>query len=256
VRVDVLLDSFGVRWADVLAGAQAAERAGLDGVWINDHLAGGVHETSHVLECWTVLASIAASVPRLALGPLVLNVANRHPAVLAVMAATLQEVSGGRLLLGLGAGGRPGTKYAVEQEALGLPARTDPQRRQAVEQAIEVVHRVWSGAAGPASGFLRPDPVPPVIVAAFGPKMAALAGRMADGLCAPLGPDFARLVTTAREARASNGHDPSTFVVIGSTGSVPRRPDAVLGLGIDRLVVAVDPPDHDAITRLRDVIPA
>jgi alkanesulfonate monooxygenase SsuD/methylene tetrahydromethanopterin reductase-like flavin-dependent oxidoreductase (luciferase family) len=254
VRVDVLLDSFGVRWDEIAAGAGAAERAGLDGVWINDHLAGGIEGATHVLECWTVLSSIAASVPRLALGPLVLNVANRDPAVLAVMAATLQEVSGGRLHLGLGAGGGPGTRYAAEQEALGRPVRPDPERRQAVERAIEILHAVWSGAVRSATGFLRPDPAPPVIVAGFGPKMAALAGRVADGLCAPLGPRFADLVTTAREARAVNGGDPATFIVIGSTGSVPRHRDAVLGLGIDRLVIAVDRPYDHAIARIRDVM--
>jgi alkanesulfonate monooxygenase SsuD/methylene tetrahydromethanopterin reductase-like flavin-dependent oxidoreductase (luciferase family) len=75
----VLLTSFGVRWDDVVAGAEAAERAALDGVWINDHLAGGVNRAPHVLECWTVLSAIAARVPRLAIGPLALNVANRAP---------------------------------------------------------------------------------------------------------------------------------------------------------------------------------
>ena len=69
-------------------------------MWLYDHLAGSAHRASHVLECWTVLSALAAAVPRLAIGSLVLNVANRDAGTLAVMAATFQEVSGGRLLLG------------------------------------------------------------------------------------------------------------------------------------------------------------
>lgn len=98
--VDVLLDGFGTRWTDVRDGAQAAEAGGLDGVWLNDHLNGLVHGAPYVLECWTVLSALAGTVPRVTLGPLVLNVAKRDAGTLAVMAATLQEVSGGRLMLG------------------------------------------------------------------------------------------------------------------------------------------------------------
>src|SRR4029078_2528158 len=102
---------------------------GFDGVWLYDHLAGSVHGAPHVLECWTVLTAVAASVPRLTVGSLVLTVATRDPGTLAVMAATLQEVSGGRLLLGIGAGGGVGTPYASEQLALGRPVLGDVARR-------------------------------------------------------------------------------------------------------------------------------
>jgi alkanesulfonate monooxygenase SsuD/methylene tetrahydromethanopterin reductase-like flavin-dependent oxidoreductase (luciferase family) len=133
VLVDVLFDPFAARWSDVRAGAVAAEAAGFDGVWLYDHLAGSVHGESRVLESWTTLTAIAASVPRLTIGPLVLNVANRDPGTLGVMAATLQEVSGGRLLLGLGAGGGRDTPYAAEQEALGRRVPGAAARRRTVE---------------------------------------------------------------------------------------------------------------------------
>ena len=112
LRTDLLLDPFGGRVADAVTRRQAAEDAGFDGIWTWDHLAGRVHGASHVLECWTLLTTIAANTERVAIGPLVLNVANREPGVLAVMAATLQEASGGRLLLGIGAGGGHDTPYA------------------------------------------------------------------------------------------------------------------------------------------------
>src|SRR4029078_10109220 len=120
---------------------------GFDGVWLYDHLAGSVHGAPHVLECWTVLSALPAAFRRLTVGSLVLNVANRDPGTLAVMAATLQEVSGGRLLLGIGAGGGVGTPYASQQLALGRPVGGDAVRRREVERTIRILRGVWGGAA-------------------------------------------------------------------------------------------------------------
>jgi alkanesulfonate monooxygenase SsuD/methylene tetrahydromethanopterin reductase-like flavin-dependent oxidoreductase (luciferase family) len=242
VRIDVLLETFGARWPKIRAGALTAERAGLDGVWLNDHLAGSVQGATDVLECWTILSALAAEVPRIAVGPLVLNIANRDPGTLAVMAATLQHVSGGRLILGLGAGARAGTSYAIEQYALGHRVPDDPERRRAVERTIAVLRQVWSGSVSPAEGFLRPEPAPPIVVAAFGPKMAALAGRVGDGICVPAGPKLAELVAVARKARAQSGGDPEQFLVTASLRSVPQRAEPWVELGVDRLIVYLAPP--------------
>jgi alkanesulfonate monooxygenase SsuD/methylene tetrahydromethanopterin reductase-like flavin-dependent oxidoreductase (luciferase family) len=89
VEVDLLFDPFGVRVEEVLVGASAAGEAGFGGVWLYDHLAGSVHGRDRVVECWTMLTAIAATVPRIMVGPLVLNVANRPAGTLAVMAATV-----------------------------------------------------------------------------------------------------------------------------------------------------------------------
>src|ERR1700759_3536310 len=145
MKIDLLFDPFGTTWPDVRDGARAAEGEGFDGVWLYDHLAGSVHGQSRVLECWTALTALAVAAPRLAIGPMVLNVANRDPGTLAVMAATLQEVSEGRLLLGLGAGGGRHTPYAAEQVALGRPVPGDAARRAAVEAAVTTLRSVWSG---------------------------------------------------------------------------------------------------------------
>lgn len=256
MHVDFLFDPFGGRWSDVHAGAMAAEEAGFDGVWLYDHLAGSAHRASHVLECWTTLTAIAATVPRLAIGPLVLNVANRDPGVLGLMAATLQEVSGGRLLLGLGAGGGPETPYAAEQEALGRPVPGSAARRRAVEDAVGMVRATWSGTVAGVTGFLRPQPPPPVIIGGFGPRMAELAGRMGDGMNAPGGHGLGRLVAVAREACARSGRDPQRFLVTTSAGLDPAEHKRLAAAGVHRVILHVRPPYVDGVRRARDALGA
>ncbi len=249
--VDLLFDPFGGRWRDVRDGVALAEQAGFAGVWLYDHLAGSVHGSTRVLECWTTMTAIAATVPRIAIGSLVLNVANRDAGTLAVMAATLQDVSEGRLLLGLGAGGGRDTPYASEQEALGRTVAGAAARRRAVEGAVGRLHDVWSGSVGGVDGFLRPEPPPPVIIGGFGPKMAEIAGRLGDGINAPGGSRLSRLVDIARAARERSGRDPGAFVVTASAGS-PSDRERLDDLGVDRMIVSVGPPYRDAVARAGD----
>jgi alkanesulfonate monooxygenase SsuD/methylene tetrahydromethanopterin reductase-like flavin-dependent oxidoreductase (luciferase family) len=252
VLVDVLFDPFEGSWNDIRAGATAAEQAGFDGIWLYDHLAGSVHGASRVVECWTTLTAIAAVVPRISIGPLVLNVANRDAGTLAVMAATLQEVSGGRLLLGLGAGGGLDTPYGAEQLALDRPVPGDNVRRRWVEDAVLRVREVWGGARGGASGFLRPQPPPPIIIGGFGPKMAELAGRIGDGINAPGGAHLGRLITVARDAHARAGRDPDQFVVTASSG--PRGHQRLADLGVARVIIYVRPPYADGVAQVHSAL--
>jgi alkanesulfonate monooxygenase SsuD/methylene tetrahydromethanopterin reductase-like flavin-dependent oxidoreductase (luciferase family) len=245
LAVDLLLDPFGARWTDLRDAARAAADVGFAGLWTYDHVDGHVYAADHVLECWTVLTALAVDIPTVPLGPMVMNVANRPPTILAAMAATLQHVSGGRLLLGLGAGAHPGTPYAREQEVLRLPVRNDAERRLDVTHAVADLHRMWE-----SPGFLRPDPAPPVIIAAFGPKMAELAGRVGDGINTRANhPHLADLVTTARDAHAALGRDPDAFLVtvfadfaeswLAAGSPVRAELDA---LGVHRLVLAMGQP--------------
>ena len=242
--VDVLLEPFGARWPDVRDAASVAIDAGFAGIWTLDHLDGRVYDAPFVLECWTVLSALAVAAPGVAIGPLVLNVANRHPGVLATMAATLQEVSGGRLLLGLGAGGG-GSRYVREQEAIGRTVDPDPVRRTHVETCIEEVRRLWH-----SPGFLEPVPEPPFVVGAFGPKMAELAGRLGDGLSTrATHPRLRELVELARDAHARSGRDPERFLVTVhgafdeqwlATESPARA--GLAAIRADRLILSVTPP--------------
>ncbi len=256
MEVDLLFDPFGVRVDEVLVGAVAAGEAGFGGVWLYDHLAGSVHGRDRVLECWTMLTAIAATVPRIMVGPLVLNVANRSAGTLAVMAATFQELSGGRLLLGIGAGGGRDTPYAMEQEALGREVPGDARRRAEVADQVITLKAVWRGHHGNADGFLRPDPLPPIVVGGFGAKMAALAGAVGDGANLPGGPRLPTLLEVARSAYAAAGGDPARFLVTVSAPPNPAALDHLEELGVHRAVVFVGPPFEKAVSRVQAVLAA
>src|SRR2546429_6927091 len=149
MKTDVLLIPMSARWADMRAAALSAEDGGSDGLWPWDRLRDpDAGPGPGVAEAWTVLTALAEATRRVSLGPLVLNVANRQPGLLANMAATLQAVSGGRLLLGLGAGGNRRTPYAVEQAVLGQAVERDEARAPGRLEAIEVIPRGWAGEAG------------------------------------------------------------------------------------------------------------
>ena len=104
-------------YAEIRAVAVAAEAAGLDSVWVFDHLLFRFDgETTGIHECWTILAAIAEATSRVELGTIVLCTGFRNAALLAKMAATLDHISGGRLILGIGAGW-----HDPEFEAFGYP---------------------------------------------------------------------------------------------------------------------------------------
>jgi alkanesulfonate monooxygenase SsuD/methylene tetrahydromethanopterin reductase-like flavin-dependent oxidoreductase (luciferase family) len=248
VLLDLLIDPFAATWSQVRDLAVAGEERGYAGIWTWDHLSGVVHGQDHVLEGWTLLSALAVETSRVMLGPLVLNQANRDAGVVAQMAATLQEVSGGRLLLGVGAGTSPTGSYVAEQLALGREPAHDPERRAALAEYIGVVRQAWGGEVGGVGGFLRPEPPPPIIVAAFGPKLAAIAGQVADGINTQAA--LPALEGVVAEARAA-APDPDAFLVTVFAGLGPdwldpdsarrRRLDAV---GVDRLILVVAP-DQD-----------
>jgi alkanesulfonate monooxygenase SsuD/methylene tetrahydromethanopterin reductase-like flavin-dependent oxidoreductase (luciferase family) len=199
-----------------------------------------------VPEAWTALTALAEATRRIALGPLVLNVANRHPGVLANMAATLQAVSGGRLLLGLGAGGSRRTPYAAEQLAIGAGVEGDEARARRVVEAIELMRRLWSGD----QGFLRPEPPPPIVVGGFGPRLAAIGGRYGDGFnTQAMHPRLGDLMKVARDEHTAAGRDASPFIATVFAGlderwlrADSRARQSLERVGIDRLILLVSPP--------------
>jgi alkanesulfonate monooxygenase SsuD/methylene tetrahydromethanopterin reductase-like flavin-dependent oxidoreductase (luciferase family) len=268
MKIDVLLVPMGASYPQMRAAALAAEEAGFEGVWTWDHLRDPDRGAeSSVPEAWTVLSALAEVTRRVSLGPLVLNVSSRHPGLLANMAASLQQVSGGRLLLGIGAGASRRLPYAAEYEMLGLAVEPDGVRAQRVAEAIQILRRLWSGDSSTftgthyrlerPSGYLRPDSPPPIIVGGFGPRMAAIAGRHADGFNTQAAhPQLADLLRIARDEHARARRDPDRFIVTVFAGLSERwlRPDSperahLTKLGIERLILLLQSPYDDA--RLR-----
>ena len=169
-----------------LESARRLDAAGYAGVWSWDHFMGRGDLTVPVVESWTILSMAAAVTDRVTVGPFVMNVMNRHPAVVARMASTLQIASAGRLVLGIGIGGAP-----KEHAAYGIEFPAPPERVARLEEAVAVIRALWTG--GPVTrdsafyplrdAYAHPVPVPPppIIVGGETAAGARLAGRIGDG---------------------------------------------------------------------------
>jgi F420-dependent oxidoreductase-like protein len=177
-------------WAEMLATAHHAEATGWDGVWVADHFMGNVPgpipADVPTLEAGSVVAALAAAVPRIRIGTLVYGNTYRHPAVLANMAATTDHVSGGRFVLGLGTGWQ-----VNEHEQYGIDL---PPVRERVDRFSEAIQIVRSLLRKPTTTFTgehyqltdalcEPKPVQaalPILVGAKGDRMLGIVARYAD----------------------------------------------------------------------------
>ncbi|MGH2683884.1 MAG: LLM class flavin-dependent oxidoreductase [Actinomycetota bacterium] len=128
-----------VSWTEYAAMARAAEEAGFDSVWVGDHYLyrGDGRPERGPWEAWSLLAAIAGVTERVEIGPLVASTAFHNPSVLAKKAATVDEISGGRLILGLGAGWKE-----AEFRAFGIPF---DRRASRFEESFDIVRRLLSG---------------------------------------------------------------------------------------------------------------
>lgn len=164
-----------VRWDELVAMAREAEAAGFDSLWYGDHLLyRDGPEPTGPWEAWTTLAGLAEATDRIAIGPLVAATAFHSPAMLAKMAATVDEISGGRLVFGIGAGWNE-----VEFRAFGLPF---DHRFSRFAEAFEIVRRLLTGEEVTFEGayhsvdrcVLRPAPRPggpPLMIGSTGPRV-------------------------------------------------------------------------------------
>jgi alkanesulfonate monooxygenase SsuD/methylene tetrahydromethanopterin reductase-like flavin-dependent oxidoreductase (luciferase family) len=216
--VTVNLRTIGVPFGWVREQALRLEAAGYAGVAAWDHFVSRGTRSDPVLECWTTLALLAGATTRLRVMPFVLNVMNRHPAVLARMAATLQAGSGGRLVLGIGIGGHP-----AEHAAYGIPFPDAPERVARLEEAVGVLRALWTGGPVTSEGAFYslhdacaapiPAPPPPIVVGAESRAGAALAARLGDGWTVPAAALGERL-PAYREALAAAGRDRATTRIL------------------------------------------
>jgi len=206
-----------------LESARRLDAAGYQDVWAWDHFMGRGDVSVPVVECWTALAMAAGSTSRIGVGSFVLNVMNRHPAVVARMASTLQIASGGRLTLGVGIGGHP-----REHAAYGIAFPEPAERVARLEEAVAVIRALWTG--GPvtrasdfyplvdAAAFPVPDPAPRIIVGGETAAGARLAGRIGDGWSA-FDDNFERNLPLYLEAlEASGRRREDQRVIVGFQG--------------------------------------
>jgi F420-dependent oxidoreductase-like protein len=127
-------------WPSVLDLWRHLETTGWDIACVSDHFMPNTKQREGaVLEAWTTVSALAAIVPRMRVGTIVLGNTYRHPAIVAKMAAQLDIISGGRLLLGLGAGWQQN-----EHEAYGIPFYTTRERLERLDEACEVIRSLWT----------------------------------------------------------------------------------------------------------------
>ena len=177
----------GVSWEEWLGLARGAEAAGLDGLFSSDHYTNFHTARTGGFDTWTTLSALAAVTERLRLGSLMSPVGFRHPSVLARIVSTVDQISGGRAELGIGAGW-----YEAEYVRNGFPFPPIRERFDHLEEQLEVITRTWTEDGfdheGPRytlkgqGGAAKPvqEPHPPLIMGASAkPRSVRLATRHA-----------------------------------------------------------------------------
>ena len=282
-----------VPWTELRAMAETAERIGLDSIWVGDHLLyrDEGRPPRGPLEAWSQLAALAAITERVQLGPLVAATGFHAPAMLAKKAATVDEISGGRLILGLGAGwNRP------DYDAFGFPFDNRVSR---FEEAFTIIRELlrtgtsdFSGAYYHVEGselLPRPRPGgPPLMVGSIGDRMLRITlphvdawnawGPWFGNSPAGYGPVRARVDAACRAVGRDPGEVERTVALIvempdalgrGSAVSrdpfepIPGDPASLAGtlttfaqLGVSHVQLVLDPITVESITALEPTLAA
>jgi probable F420-dependent oxidoreductase len=282
-----------VRWPELRDMARVAEETGFDSLWVGDHLLYRDSDGSArgPWEAWSVLAGLAAVTERIELGPLVASGSFHNPAMLAKKASTVDEISGGRLILGLGAGWNE-----VEYRAFGFPF---DHRVDRFEEAFAIIRGLLREGSVDFAGryheardcVLLPPPVrpngPPIMLGTTGPRMLRLAAAHADAwnawfswfgnrpegvadlrgqvdeACAAVGRDpatlertVAVLVQVGDDAVVRRGGRHEAEPIRGSTEELTEVLRAFAAEGISHVQLVVDPITIDSIEHLGPVLEA
>ncbi len=221
--IGVYVPQMGFAYSDVLHRARRCEELGIGSLWLYDHLYGPGVPNIASLEAWTLATALLSRTERLRVGHMVLCNQFRHPAVLAKMATTLDQISDGRLELGIGSG-------SIEDEHLrmGLPWGTFRERSERLGETLEILVQAFANEAIDFAGRhytvrdmpIVPGPVqrprPPITVGGVGEKFTLpLVARYADVWNVPtyaLG-ELEHKVDVLRSICADIGRDPATIVL-------------------------------------------
>jgi len=277
-----------VRWPEYVAMARAAEESGFDSIWVGDHYLyrGDGRPERGPWEAWTLLAALAAITSRVRLGPLVACLAFHEPAVLAKMAATVDEISGGRLVFGVGAGWNE-----AEFRAFGLPY---DHRVARFEESYDIVRRLLDDEQVTFHGMYahveeavllpRPARRPPLMVGSSGKRMLATTLPTADAwntwfdeygntvegyallrdriddACVAAGRDPADIersvcVLVAVDGGAGERSLPAAMRAIdGSASALGDHLRGLADLGVDEVIIVADPIDERSIRSLGETV--
>lgn len=218
----------GASYADLLAVARTAEGLGFDAFFRSDHYLkiGDVSGVPGPSDAWITLAGLARDTSRIRLGTLMTPVTFRYPGPLAITVANVDDMSGGRVELGIGTGW-----YDTEHTAYGIPfGASFGERFGRLEEQLAIITGLWATPEGetfsyagrhyqltdsPALPKPRQRPRPPILVGGFGPsRTPALAARYADEFNTPFASpaDFAGLCDNVRKACDAAGRDPASMV--------------------------------------------
>jgi F420-dependent oxidoreductase-like protein len=246
----------GASYGQLLRVAQHAESLGFDGFFRSDHfLSMGGDGLPGPTDAWVTLAALARETSRLRLGTLLSSATFRLPGLLAIAVAQVDEMSGGRVELGLGAGW-----FDDEHRAYGIPFPPARTRFERLEEQLEIVHGLWTTPVESRFSFhgrhyilvdspALPKPLqrprPPLIVGGGGPsRTPRLAARYADEFNAPflVPEDAARQYERVREACEAEGRDPATLrlsaaivVCCGRDETEAETRAAAIGRDLDEL---------------------
>ncbi|HUI24937.1 MAG TPA: TIGR03560 family F420-dependent LLM class oxidoreductase [Candidatus Kryptonia bacterium] len=186
IHFGVTLPQIKRAWDETRTAALEFERLGFDSVWLNDHLYGIPGPQIPILEAWTTLSAVGAITERVQLGTLVSPVGFRNPALLAKMAATLDQITGGRVIVGLGGGW-----FQMEFTGYGFEFPSLRARLQQLDEAATLMKQMWTDSQPSFHGqhfaidavFCEPKPVrrPPILIGGGGEKvLLRLAAQHAD----------------------------------------------------------------------------
>ena len=260
-----------VRWPELVEIATTAEACGFDSVWLGDHMLyrGDGRPERGPWDAWTMLAALAAATTRVRLGPLVASTAFHEPGVLARMAATIDEVSGGRFVLGLGAGWND-----VELDAFGIPCDHKVSR---FEEAFEIVRRLLAGERVTFDGayyrardaVLLPPPARrvPLLVGGHGPRLLRAAlphvetwntwytpyGNTVAGFAElSAGIDVRRSACVLVEVDGGRGERPADNPV--DAADLRAHLDGLAAAGADEAILVLDPTDARSVERVAEAV--
>ncbi len=229
----------GLSYEEILALARTVEAAGIEAYFRSDHYGSFPPPDERTTDAWATLAGLARETSTLRLGTLVSPMTFRIPGSLAKVVATVDEMSNGRIELGMGAGWNDS-----EHAELGIPFPDLRERYDRLEEGVAIVHGLWTEPDGwsypgrfwrVSGARLRPRPTqdgrrhPPIILGGSGgPRLVALAARYADELNissatpARAGVGFERLAA----ACATAGRDPATVTRSAMTGVLVGESEA------------------------------